>query len=144
MRIAELLAEAAEEARRIDADDPDRARSLLAVATGFVTVDEVRAWELLGEAVKAANSVETFTGENEQLTFGLLATRTGIKTMSVSAKDFGLTGVISALAKMDLTRTTDLAKSFKNAAPRATAILAIATALLHANTSASTPQEQNR
>jgi hypothetical protein len=141
VRIAELLAEAADEARRINADDPDRARSLVAVATGFVTLDEVRAWELLGEAVKAANSVETFNGENEQLTFGLLATRTGIRTMSVSAVDFNLTGLISALTKVDLTRTTDVAKSFKNAAPRATAILAIARALLKTNTSASPPKE---
>ena len=141
VRIAELLAEAADEARRINADDPDRARSLVAVATGFVTVDEVRAWELLGEAVKAANSVETFNGENEQLTFGLLATRTGIKTMSVSAVDFSLSGLISALTKLDLTRTTDVAKSFENPAPRANAILAIARALLKTTTSASPPKE---
>jgi hypothetical protein len=142
VRAAELLAEAAEEARRIYADDHDRARSLVAVATGFVTIDQVRAWELLGEAVKAANSVETFTGENEQLTFGLLATRTGIKTMSVTAADFSLTGLINALTEVDLTRTTDLAKSFKNAAPRATAILAIAHAVLNTKTSGSPPKEK--
>jgi hypothetical protein len=140
VRAAELLAEAAEEARRIYTDDPDRARSLVAVATGFVSVDQIRAWELLGEAVKAANSVETFTGENEQLTFGLLATRTGVKTMSVRAADFSLSGLINALTEVDPTRTTDLAKSFKNPAPRATAILAIAHALLNTKTSAS-PKE---
>ena len=131
VRAAELLAEAAEEARRIDADDPDRARALVAVATGFVTVDEVRAWELLGEAVKAANSVEGFTGDNEQFSFGMLATRTGIKTMSLRADEFSLNGLIAKLTELDLTRTADVAKSFKNAAPRATATLAIARAVLN-------------
>jgi len=133
VRAAELLAEAAEEARRIDADDQDRARSLVAVATGFVSVDQVRAWELLGEAVKAANSVEKFTGENEQLTFGLLPTRSGIKPISVTAAEFSVTGLITALTQVDLNRTTDLAKSFKNAAPRANAILVIAHAVLDKN-----------
>lgn len=142
VRAAELLAEAAEEARRIEVDNADRARSLIAVATGFVTIDQVRAWELLGEAVKAANSVESFTGENEQLTFGLLATRSGIKTTSVTAEDFSLIGLINAFTEVDLTRTADLAKSFKYAAPRATAVLAIANTVLNKKTSAPTPKEK--
>ena len=139
VRAAELLAEAAEDARRMNADDADRARSLVAVARGFVTVDQVRAWELLGEVVKAANSVETFTGEGD-LTLGVLATRTGIKMMNVKAADFNLTGLINALTEVDLTRTTDLAKSFKNAGPRATAILAMAHAILNTKTAASPPK----
>jgi len=142
VRAAELLAEAADEARRIDADNDDRARSLVAVATGFVTIDQVRSWELLGEAVKAANSVESFTGENERLAFGLLATRTGIKTTSVRAEDFSLVGLINALTEVDLTRTADLAKSFKYAAPRATAVLAIANTVLNKKTSAPPPKEK--
>ena len=138
---AELLAEAAEEARRMNADDPDRARALVAVARGFVTLDQVRAWELLGEAVKAANSVETFTGDGD-LVLGVLATRTDIKMMTVKATDFSLTGLINTLAEVDLTRTSDLAKSFKNAGPRATAILAMAHAVLHAKPSASPAKEK--
>ena len=137
VRAAELLAEAAEEARRIAADDADRARSFVAVATGFVTVDQVRAWELLGEVVKAANSVEKFTGEDQPLTFGVVGTRTGIKMMSVKAEDFSLIGLIKALTEVDLTRTADLAKSFKNAAPRANSILAMAHAVLNKKTPAS-------
>ena len=136
VRAAELLTEAAEDARRIEADNPDRVRSLIASATGFVTVDQVRAWELLGEAVKAANSVEGFSGENENLSFGLLATRTGIRTMSISAEDFNLSGLIDALTAVDLNRTGDVAKSFKHAAPRATAILAMAHAVLNRRASA--------
>jgi hypothetical protein len=77
--------------------------------------------------------VETFTGENEQLTFGLLPTRSGIKPVSVSATEFSLTGLITALTQVDLNRIADLAKSFKNAAPRANAILVIAHAVLDKN-----------
>lgn len=129
-RSLEFLGEAADEARRIDVSNHDRARSLIAVATQFVTADRVRAWEIMGEAVKAANSAEKFTGENLQLTFSLLATRSGVKLTDVRAEDFGLSGVLRALTKDDLYRSIDLAKSFKNDAPRATATLAIASAVL--------------
>src|ERR1700730_7107182 len=129
-RSLEFLGEAADEARRIDSSDHDRARSLTAVATQLVTADRVRAWEIMGEAVKAGNSAEEFTGENLQLTFSLLATSSGVKLTDVSDEDFGLVGVLRALTKDDLYRSVDLAKSFKNDAPRANAILAIANAVL--------------
>ena len=135
--VIELLEEAASEARRIDADDADRARSLIAVATQFVTLDQVRAWELVNETVKAANSAENFTGENEQLSFGLLATRSGIKTINIRADDFTLAGLVRALAEVDLNRTLDVAKSFKNPAPRAATILTMAQTVLNKNASAS-------
>lgn len=125
-----MLEEAAREARRINANDPDRARALIGVATHFVTLDQVRAWELVGEAVKAANSVEKFTGENEQLSFALLVTRSGVKPINIRAEDFALAGLIRALTEADLPRTHDLAKSFKNLAARATAILTMAQTVL--------------
>jgi hypothetical protein len=131
IRAAELLTEAAAEARRIDSDSADRARSLIAVATSFVSVDQVRAWEMLGEAVKAANSADSFTGDSEQLTFGLLMSRSGLKTNHIHATDFSLPGLFHALAEIDLNRTAEMAKSFKNPAPRATAILSAAGAVLN-------------
>lgn len=139
IRAAEFLTEAAAEAQRINIDSADRARSLIAVATSFVTIDQVRAWEMLGEAVKAANSADNFTGESEQLTFGLLMTRSGVKSINIRATDFSLPGLFHALAKIDLNRTADLAKSFKNPAPRATAILSVAGAVLNKKTPVSPP-----
>jgi hypothetical protein len=139
IRAAEFLTEAAAEARRINIGSADRARSLIAVATSFVTVDQVRAWEMLGEAVKAANSADNFTGESEQLTFGLLMTRSGVKSIDIRATDFSLHGLFHALAEIDLNRTADLAKSFKNPAPRATAILSVAGAVLNKKTPVSPP-----
>lgn len=133
----ELLEEATNEARRIDAGDADRARSLVAVATQFVALDQVRAWELVNEAAKAANSAEKFTGENEQLSFGLLVTRAGVKTINIRAEDFTLSSLIRALTEADLNRTLDLAKSFKNPEPRATIILTMAQTVLNKSASSS-------
>jgi len=128
-RALEFLEEAADESRRIDGNAPDRALLLIGVATQFVTVDRVRAWEMMSEVVKAANSTEKFTGGNVQLTFPM-ATKSGVKFTNIGGEDFGLSGVLRSLTKDDLYRSIDLAKSFKNDAPRATAILAIANAML--------------
>lgn len=128
-RSLELLQVAADEARRIDADDPDRARSLIGVAAQLISADRVRAWELMSEAVKAANSTEKFTGENLPFQIPLM-TRGGLKMITIGGEDFGLSGMLRSLAKDDLYRSIDLAKSFKNELPRATAILAIAGAVL--------------
>ena len=125
----ELLEEAANQARRIEAQDPNRARMLIGVATVFFTVDRVRAWEIMGEAMKAANNSEKFNGENVELHFPF-ATKSGLRITSVGGADFGVSGVLRSLASDDLYRSIDLAKGFKNDAPRAVALLAIAGSLL--------------
>jgi hypothetical protein len=124
-----FLEEAADEARHVDGDDPDRTVLLIGVATQFVTADRVRAWEIISEVVKAANSTEKFTGKNEELTL-MMATNSGVKFTRIGGKDFGLSGMLRSLTKVDLYRSVDLAKSFKNDAPRAVATLAIASAVL--------------
>jgi hypothetical protein len=129
-RAREVLEEATNEARRINQDDPDRVRSLIGIATQFASVDRVRAWEILDEAVKSANATEKFTGDSGQLHFSMLMTTSGVKISSVAAEDFSLAGVLRSLAKDDLYRSISLAKSFKEDAPRATAILAIAKSIL--------------
>lgn len=125
----ELLEDAANQARRIEPEDPNRARLLIGVATAFFNVDRVRAWEIMGEAVKAANNSEEFSGENVELHFPF-ATKSGLRITSVGGADFGLSGVLRSLAADDLYRSIDMAKGFKNNAPRAVAILAIASSLL--------------
>ncbi|HEY6230058.1 MAG TPA: hypothetical protein VIW64_02230 [Pyrinomonadaceae bacterium] len=134
-RALQILEDAAAEARRLNADDPDRARCFIAVATQFASADKVRAWEILSEAVKAANSSDKFTGDAVSLTFSLLPTRSGLNITSVSAEDFSLAGVLRSLTRDDLYRAVDLAKSFKNDAPRAAAILSVAGAVLNRNDS---------
>jgi hypothetical protein len=128
-RALAILDDAATEARRIEVSDPDRARALTAVATQLVTPDSIHAWEILNEAVKAANSAETFDGEDTRIT-AQLWTREGPKIRSVKVEDLGLRVILRSLAKEELERSIELAKSFKNERPRAVAILTIADAAL--------------
>jgi hypothetical protein len=123
----DLMEEALAEARRIETDDPNRARMLIGVATQLLDADHVRAWEIMGEAVKAANAVAEFSGEDEGLNFAL-ATASGLKFIRINESELSLASVVRSLAKEDLTRANDLAKSLRNDAPRAVATLAIARA----------------
>ena len=122
-RALETLEEALAEARRIDADDANRAQLMIGIANQFLTTDNVRPWEVAAEAVKAANAVETFSGDDSALTIALLAS-SGLKLIELDTGN--LAAFVSLLAKLDFIRANDLAKSFKYDEPRAVATLAIA------------------
>jgi len=64
VRANELLEEALNETRRVDAGTADRAYCLVALLLQFSKTNKARVWDLLNEAVKAANAVPDFTGEN--------------------------------------------------------------------------------
>ena len=128
-RALELLDAAGVEARRIGGGDPDRARALIAIATGLVPADRVRAWETIDEAIKAANSAEGFTGEDSQVG-ARLQTRMMVMATNASAEDFDLLGAFRALAREDLLRAVQLAKTLTGESPRAVATLAIARSVL--------------
>ena len=124
-----LLDQAAEEVRRIDGSDPDRARGLLAIANALMAIDRPRGWDTTLEAIKAANSAEGFTGEDGRLTIKLQTK--GMNSMRTSsAEDFDVTGIFGALANEDYERAVQLARSFQGEAPRAVATIAIARAVL--------------
>jgi hypothetical protein len=128
-RAVEYLESALAESRRISPSDPDRARTLTAVAAGFVELDQVRAWETLSEVVKAANSAETFTGEDSRVS-SRLQTEQMVVMDNATAPDFDLIGPFRPLARVDLFRAVQVAKTFTGEAPRAVATLAIARAIL--------------
>jgi hypothetical protein len=128
-RSADYLQEAAAEARRIDGSDPDRARGLIAVASGFARSDRVRAWEVISEAIKVANGVEGFTGEDGLLS-AKLATKNMVVMTNASVDDFDISGVFTTLAADDLYRSIELAKTFNAETARANAMIAIARSVL--------------
>jgi hypothetical protein len=128
-RATDMLEEALAESRRISSSDPDRARALTAVAVGFSDIDRVRAWEILGEVVKAANSAEEYTGEDSRI-MSRLQTQFMVVMNSANAEDFDLIAVFRHLARADLLRAVQLAKTFNGEAPRAVATLAIARSVL--------------
>jgi hypothetical protein len=128
-RATDMLEEAISESRRISGSDPDRARALTAVAAGFSDIDRVRAWEILGEVVKAANGAEEYTGEDSRI-MSRLQTQFMVVMNSANAEDFDLIAVFRHLARADLLRAIQLAKTFTGEAPRAVATLAIARSVL--------------
>jgi hypothetical protein len=136
-RAVELLESALAEARRISPSDPDRARTLTAVAVGFVDLDPVRAWETLNETVKAANGSEGFTGEDSRVS-ARLQTKFMVVMENQNAVDFDLMSAFRPLARTDLFRAIQIAKTFAGESPRAVATLAIARSVLEKKESAST------
>jgi len=132
-----FLQQATDEARRIEMSDPDRAFALTAIANELVTVDRARAWEMLSEAVKAANSAEDFVGDDvKSPKWSMVATRRFTKFIRLPAEDFRLSLALRPLAEDELERTIELAKTFKYDAPRANAVLTIARSILEKPTTA--------
>lgn len=128
VRSLELLEKATDQTMRIENGAVDRAVLLVGIAMQLSNTDRSRVWEIMSHAAKAANASADFNGENS-IRFSL-PTRSGIKTISIGGENFSLFRVFQMLAKDDVYRSIDLTKSFKNDAPRATSILAIASQIL--------------
>ena len=124
-----LLEDAVPEARRIEGLDPDRPRALLAIANALKLIDPSRTWDSVFEAVKAANSADSFTGEDGNL--NILFQARGFSSASDNpVADFDIKGIFSLLAKDDFDQAVELARGFQGEAPRAAAVIAIARAVL--------------
>jgi hypothetical protein len=124
-----VIEEAGAEARRIEGSDPDRPRALMAVANALLVSERGKSWDATYDAVKAANSAEGFTGEDGVLRISLLTKSMGSIRMS-TAQDFDVTGIFGELARDDYNRSVELARGFEREAPRASAVIAIARAVL--------------
>jgi hypothetical protein len=124
-----VIEDAAAEARRIEGSDPDRPRALMAVANALWLVDHAKTWDAVYDAIKAANSAEGFTGEDGVLRVNLM-TKSVSSIRSSTVADFDVSGIFSELAKEDYNRTVDIARGFEREAPRASAVIAIARAVL--------------
>lgn len=125
----QTIAEALAEARRIDVSDADRPRALIAVANALLPIDRTRAWEMMLEVAKASNSAEGFNGEDGRLTMQL-RTKNMASMRSSTIDEFNLPGVFRELSQENATQAIEIARSFENEAPRATALIAVARALL--------------
>jgi hypothetical protein len=130
-RALEALESAANAAKSIDAEDPDRVRSTVAVATRFFEFDRNRAWEIMADAVKAANAAPEYTGADAGLA-ARIQTKGQRSTINFPAPVFDLTGVFQTLAKDDMNRAVAIAQTFTGESPRAIATLAIARSVLGA------------
>jgi hypothetical protein len=128
-RALDLLDEAADEARRIEPDDPAVPRALFAVANAFNAIDATRVWDAAFDAVKAANSAEGFTGEDGEIVLKL-QTKAQSSVHTSDVPEFDLEGIFRDLAAQDYDRAVELARGFQAEGPRAVATIAIARAIL--------------
>ena len=128
-RAVEVLNEATIVARRIGGSEVDRPQAMMGVATLMFEVDHGRVWEAVLEAVKAANAVSEFKGEDAQIVARLAVGR-GATTSNFTVESFNLAKIFGSLAKEDLYRAIETARSFSADAPRASASLAVAKAVL--------------
>jgi hypothetical protein len=124
-----VIEEAASEARRLEGSDADRPRALMAVANALLVSEPGKSWDATYDAIKAANAAEGFTGEDGLLRISLITKSMGSTRIS-SAEDFNVSGIFGELAKEDYNRTVELARGFEREAPRASAVIAIARAVL--------------
>jgi hypothetical protein len=128
-RALQILDDATTEARRLENSDPDRAGALFALADALFAIDRARGWDAASEAVKAANSAETFTGEDGQITFRII-TKGSRSIHENSVPEFDVAPMFRILAKDDYERSVELARVFQREAPRAHAVLAIAQSVM--------------
>jgi hypothetical protein len=129
-RAVEILNEALAESRKIDAGSKERAQALTAVATNLHAVDKARAWDLMGDVVKAANAAPDFTGEGGDITVRVQFRGGGAMTNNNDVESFDLAGVFSALAREDVNRAVDVARGLTGEAARSAAVLSITRAVL--------------
>ena len=125
----ELIETASTEARRIDVSDPLLPRALLGVANAVLLVNPSQVWDATFDAVKAANSVEGFTGEDGEIVLRF-ETKGHRSISSTDVADFDVQGIFEQLATQDYDRSVELARGFQGEGPRAVATIAIARAVL--------------
>ena len=125
-RAVELLEEAAAYALKAD-NTAEKLRALLGLTNIYATINPVRGFELMTEAVKTANNVPNYKPDQAQLV-RVLMQRSGrgasTNVNSVEAFDLGKTLVI--LARTDFERALSLAQSLEQKPLRYTAVLALA------------------
>jgi hypothetical protein len=127
---AQVIEDAAAEARRIEPSDPDRPRALLAVANVVLRINRQGVWEIMDDAIRAANAAEKFTGEDGEITFRLISKGSN-SIHQHGVEDFDVAGIFVKLADADYDKAVDLARGFKGEAPRANAVIAIARSVLN-------------
>ncbi|HEX8072816.1 MAG TPA: hypothetical protein VF546_22915 [Pyrinomonadaceae bacterium] len=129
VRALEALDDAGAVVRRMDGQDPDRARALLAVLSRTFELDRGRVWELLPELVKTVNALSDFSGEDGRIVSQFRGKGFG-SVSSTTSDSFDLTDIFTQLARADMERAVELARSFNGESPRAVATLAVARAVL--------------
>lgn len=128
-KASDLLEEAGAEAQRISNSEVERPQALVGIASAFLEINPLRGWEFVSEAVRAANSCESYRGEDARLQIKIQS-KNMASVISSSLERFDIPNLFKALAKDDLNRAVSQARSFGGEYPRSTAIITIAQTIL--------------
>jgi hypothetical protein len=126
-----LLDDGTLEAQRIEGKDPDRPRAMFAVSNALLKIDQAKVWDATFDAMKAANAADGYTGEDDTLTLKF-QTKGSSSVKTIHVGDFDVEGIFGALASNNYDHAVELALTFQSPAPRASALIAIARAMLNA------------
>lgn len=126
----EMLEEAAQKASAAEAS-MEKLRALLAIAQLYSSIDRVRSFEILNEAIKTANKVGDYGSEQARVTRVLHRRGGGFTSTSTSNVDgFDLGKTIAAFARLDFEQTLALAQSLEPPTLRYPTVIAAAATLL--------------
>lgn len=125
----QLLEDANAEAHRIGVGEPDRVYALSCVAIAFYSLDRFRSWSVASDAIKAANAVPGFTGEDTKLSARLRA-KNIVAMISVDEPSFNIVNLFEMLARDDLQLALSTANGLSGEPSRAAASLAVARSVL--------------
>lgn len=124
-RAIELLDEAAKKAA--DADNTrDKLRALLGIAHLYASFDPSRAFEVMTDAIHAANKVPSYGPDDARLIRSLETPGGGSSSMTVqNVEGFDLSRALQQLASADFDRTLALAQSLESKSLKLAAIVAV-------------------
>lgn len=125
----ELLDQAETEARRISVGETERVFALSCVANAFFQVDRSRSWNIVADAIKAANAVPGFTGDEGRLV-AQLRTKGTVAMINVDEPTFKLLNLMELLGKDDLQLALTAIDSLTAEATRTYATLSVARSVL--------------
>lgn len=127
VRAIELLEEAARQAGSADASN-EKLRAQLGIAHLYASIDSVRSFEILGDALKTAVKVSDYSTDQARL-LRTLQSR-GMNMTSVSTVEgFDIGKTLGVFAKLDFERALGLAQSMENRALRCETVMAVAATL---------------
>ncbi|MGI8566852.1 MAG: hypothetical protein ACR2LZ_10270 [Pyrinomonadaceae bacterium] len=134
-RAIELLSDAAIQAEAVENNSRQRVAAHVVVAKAAAISDPQRAWENLSYAVRAANALDNFTGDD--LSLDVLPSSEWIETVvadgldvSVSAAPFRLDDLFATMTRLDFERALTEARTLNGNVLRASALIAVARAEL--------------
>jgi hypothetical protein len=129
---SDLFDEAERYAARIEMGTDTRVAAYAALASYAARIDQARAWRLLAEAVKAANSVKDFIGDERTIELGVdeNASEEAESLFNISADEFRLDRIFATMARLDFEKALAEARGLRGKIPQALAHIAVARATL--------------